>query len=191
MQLFSALYQRLMRWATHRHAPWYLGAISFAESSFFPIPPDVMLAPMSLARRERAWYYAALTTITSVLGGVFGYLIGMFAFHLLEPWLQTTSYWSAYQQAHAWFDEWGVWVVFIAAFSPIPYKAFTIAAGTMAMPLLPFIVASVVGRGMRFFLVAGVMRWGGERMERLLRNYIDRIGWIVVIAAVVAYFALR
>ncbi len=191
MRIFSALYGRVMHWAAHRHAEWYLAGLSFTESSFFPIPPDVMLAPMALARPERAWRLAALTTVASVLGGLFGYLIGHYAFTFIEPWIQRVGYTEAYQHAQEWFREWGFWAIFIAAFTPIPYKMFTIAAGVIAMPLLPFVIASLIGRGARFFLVAGIMQWGGARMERVLRQYIDRIGWVMVLAALIAYFAFR
>lgn len=195
MKLFAPLYERAMQWARHRHAPWYLGGLSFAESSFFPIPPDVMLAPMCLARPDRAWRFAWITTITSVLGGVAGYFIGLYAFGMVEPWLQEQPrYWSAYQQAIEWFGRWGVLAVFIAGFSPIPYKVFTIAAGVLSMALLPFVAASVVGRGARFFLVAGLMRWGGARMEAELHRHIDRLGWATVALVVLgggAYFALK
>lgn len=186
MRLFSPLYDRAMRWSRHRHAPWYLGGLSFAESSFFPIPPDVMLAPMSMAAPQRAWYYAALTTLTSVLGGLFGYAIGYFAFGLVEPLVgEGGRYAEPFAAAEAWFAEWGVWAIFIAGFSPIPYKIFTISAGVLHMALMPFLIASAVGRGARFFLVAALMAWGGERMEGLLRQYVDRLGWLVV-ALVVA-----
>lgn len=184
MRIFSALYARAMIWANHRHAPWYLGGLSFAESSFFPIPPDVMLAPMSLARTDRAWWYATLTTVTSVLGGLFGYLIGVLAIDAVLPLLVEAGYGARYEQVIDWFATWGVWVVFIAGFSPIPYKLFTIAAGASAMPLLPFALASLVGRGARFFLVAGLMRWGGAPMEQALRTYIDRLGWLVIVLGV-------
>ena len=187
MRLFSSLYHRVMQWARHRHAPWLLGAMSFAESSFFPIPPDVMLAPMALARPERAWSLAALTTITSVAGGVFGYVIGHFAFELVAPLIQRAGYWPVYLQAQQWFAAWGFWAIFIAAFTPIPYKMFTIAGGVIAMALVPFVLGSLIGRGARFFLVAGLMVWGGPRMEGLLRKYVDAIGWSVVALAVAAY----
>ena len=104
MKIFSPLYERAMAWSRHRRAPWFLGVLSFAESSFFPIPPDVMLAPMSLANPRRAWWFALLTTLTSVAGGLFGYLIGYFAFDLIEGWLRGSSYWGAYEQAVAWFE---------------------------------------------------------------------------------------
>lgn len=191
MRLFSALYDKTLGWSRHPNAPWYLGGLSFAESSFFPIPPDVMLAPMALARPEKAWHFALLTTLTSVLGGIAGYFIGVFFFDMIEPLLHEAGYWDRYLHAKAWFDEWGFWAIFIAGFSPIPYKVFTIAAGTISMAFLPFVLASAIGRGARFFLVAGLMRWGGERMERTLREYIDRIGWVVVIAAIAAYFLTR
>lgn len=177
-----------MVWARHRHAPWYLGVLSFAESSFFPIPPDVMLAPMALAQPRRAWSFALLTTLTSVLGGLFGYLIGLFLFELIAPWLHQVGYWDSYLQARTWFDEWGFWAIFIAGFSPIPYKVFTIAAGAITMALPPFILASIIGRGARFFLVAAFMRWGGARMEAVLRTHIDRLGWLTIVVAVLAYF---
>lgn len=180
MRLFSPLYARAMRWARHRHAPAYLGTMSFAESSFFPVPPDVMLAPMCLARPERAWNLALLTTLTSVAGGLAGYAIGYFAFEAIAPWLRTTQYWTGYQTAVAWFEEYGFWAVFIAGFSPIPYKVFTIAAGALSMALAPFTLASIIGRGARFYLVAGLMKWGGARMEAALHRYVDRLGWATV-----------
>ena len=185
MTLFSMLYTRTLAWSRHPHAPWYLGIVSFIESSFFPIPPDVMLAPMCLATPRRAWFFALLTTLTSVAGGLFGYLIGYFALDLLMPWLQTSAYWPAYETAVKWFEEWGFWAIFIAGFSPIPYKVFTIAAGAMSMALIPFTLASFIGRGLRFFIVAGLMAWGGARMESLLHKYVDRLGWATVAIVVI------
>ena len=190
MRLFSRLLEMVMGWAEHRHASYYLAGLSFAESSFFPIPPDVMLAPMTLAKPERAWRFALVTTIASVLGGIAGYLIGMFAFELVEPLLHRAGYWQRYLDAREWFAVWGVWVVFLAGFSPIPYKIFTITAGVVGMVFLPFVVASFIGRGARFFLVAWLMRMGGSRMEGILKQYIDRIGWLMVIIVVVGYFLL-
>lgn len=149
-----------------------------------------MLAPMVLARPQRAWHLAGLTTIASVLGGIFGYLIGMFAFEVVEPWLHQAGYWPTYLTTVEWFSKWGFWVVILAGFSPIPYKVFTIAAGTVGMVFVPFVIASVVGRGGRFFLVAGLIWWGGERMDRLLRRYLDRLGWLVAVLAIVIYFVV-
>ncbi len=191
MGVFSALYARTMQWSRHPHAPRYLVGLSFAESSFFPIPPDVMLAPMSMAEPARAWYYAALTTLASVLGGLLGYFIGVFAMEFVEPWLHNWGYWEAYQQAQGWFDRWGFWAVFLAGFSPIPYKVFTISAGVVAMALVPFLIASAVGRGARFFLVAMLMAWGGPRMEQVLHRYVDRVGWLLVGAFVLLFFYFK
>ncbi len=191
MHLFEGLYNRVMTWSRHPKAPWYLAGLSFAESSFFPIPPDVMLAPMTLARPSRWWRLAALTTVASVLGGLLGYALGALAFESLEPWIRDAGYWQGYVRARAWFHEWGFWAVFVAGFSPIPYKVFTIAAGSLSMVILPFIVASTIGRGLRFFLVAGLMAWGGERLENLLGRYVEILGWALVAAGVAGYLALR
>ncbi len=180
-----------MTWSRHRRAPWFLGGLSFAESSFFPIPPDVMLAPMSLANPRRAWWFALLTTLASVAGGLFGYLIGYYAFDAIEPWLRTSAYWGGYTEAVAWFEAWGFWAIFVAGFSPIPYKVFTIAAGVASMALMPFMLASLIGRGARFFLVAGLMAWGGARMEAMLRKYVDRLGWVTVGAVVAGMLLYR
>jgi membrane protein YqaA with SNARE-associated domain len=174
-----------MVWSRHRHAPWYLAGLSFSESSFFPIPPDVMLAPMSMAEPRAAFRLAALTTAASVLGGLLGYLIGHFAFDLITPLVtEGGRYAKPFAAAEAWFEKWGVWAVLIAGFSPIPYKVFTISAGVLHMALIPFLIASAVGRGGRFFLVSALMAWGGERMERGLRTYVDRIGWVMVLLVV-------
>ncbi|MBF0471575.1 MAG: DedA family protein [Gammaproteobacteria bacterium] len=189
--IFTKLYDRVLLWAEHRYAVRYLGALSFAESSFFPIPPDVMLAPMVLAQPQRAWRYALVTTLASTLGGVAGYLLGYFGFGLLQPWLVELGYADKLQQAMEWFDLWGIWVVLLAGFSPIPYKLFTISAGVLVMNLPLFILASAVGRGARFYLVAGAVRWGGPRMEPLLRQYVEQIGWLLVLLVGVTYLIVR
>jgi membrane protein YqaA with SNARE-associated domain len=188
MNLFTGLYDKCMQWARHRHATWYLSGLSFAESSFFPIPPDVMLAPMSMAKPGSAMRYALITTLASVVGGLFGYLIGAFFFEWIEPWLQQSHYWDKYQHGREWFARWGFWAILVAGFSPIPYKVFTIAAGTLGMNLPLFVVGSALGRGGRFFLVAGLMAWGGERMESTLRVWVEWLGWLVVLLVLAAYF---
>ena len=191
MGLFSRLYDLAMKWSEHRHAPRYLAGMSFAESSFFPVPVDVMLAPMALARPEKAWHFAFIATTFSVLGGTVGYFAGYFAMDLLEPWIKTLGYWPRYQQIIAGFNEWGIWIVFIAGVSPIPYKLFTITAGALNMALLPFILISIVARSARFYAVSGLMLWGGERMEIKLRKYMDIIGWSVVVLSVIAYIIFK
>lgn len=192
MRVFTRLYDAALRWSRHRHAPRYLGALSFAESSFFPVPPDVMLMPMSLAKPDRAMAFAALTTVTSVAGGMAGYAIGYFALEWVAPLIQEGGRWAVfYARASAWFDQWGFWAILIAGFSPIPYKVFTISAGALAMTFVPFVVASAIGRGARFFLVAGLLAWGGAAMEARLRLYVEWIGWAVVGLGGVAYLVLR
>ena len=192
MKIFSALYEWTLKWAEHKFAPRILALLTFAESVFFPIPPDVLLAPMVLAQREKAWRFAALTTVASVIGGVVGYGLGYMMF---EPWIQPLitefGYQARFDKAMLWFSEWGVWVVFIAGFSPIPYKLFTVSAGFLHMAFLPFLLASAIGRGMRFFLVAGVIRWGGAPMEQKIRQWVDVLGWLVVSVIVIAYIATR
>jgi len=192
MRLFAPLYDLVLGWARHPYAERYLGVLSFTESSFFPIPPDVMLAPMCLADRKKAWRYASITTICSLLGGMAGYAIGYFLFEQIEPWLHEWGYWPAYLKGKEWFDAWGIWAVLIAGFSPIPYKIFTISAGVVALSFPAFVIASLIGRGARFFLVAGLVVAGGEKMEVLLPKYIERIGWSVVALAVAlgVYFTL-
>jgi len=184
MRLFGPLYERVIGWARHPHAERYLGGLSFAESSFFPIPPDVMLAPMCLADRSKAWRYATITTLTSLVGGIAGYAIGYFLFAAIEPWMHEMGYWPAYLKGKEWFDSWGIWAVFVAGFSPIPYKIFTITAGVVVLSFPGFVIASLIGRGARFFLVAGLVVAGGQRMEELIPKYVERIGWSVVILAV-------
>lgn len=192
MKVFTHLYNWTLKWVDHKLAPSILGFLSFAESVFFLIPPDVLLAPMVLAKPEKAWFYASITTVASVLGGIAGYFLG---FYMFEPWIQPliTEFGKqeTFDLAVTWFKEWGIWVVFIAGFSPIPYKIFTVSAGFLAMAFLPFILASAIGRGMRFFLVAGVIHFGGEKMEKSIRKWVDVMGWTVVILIVLAYFILR
>ena len=184
MRVFSGIYQQMLVWARHRYAERYLTGLSFAESSFFPIPPDVMLLPMAYANRQKAWRYALLTTIASVLGGVLGYVIGYMAFDIIEPFITRSGYQTHLQQVQAWFDQWGIWVVFLAGFSPIPYKLFTISAGMMSMMFVPFVLASLIGRGGRFFLVAGLVVWGGDSLQHQVERYIERIGWFLVVLLV-------
>ena len=183
MRLFGPLYERVIGWARHPHAERYLGGLSFAESSFFPIPPDVMLAPMCLADRSKAWRYATITTLTSLAGGIAGYASGYFLFEAIEPWMHEMGYWPAYLKGKEWFDSWGIWAVFVAGFSPIPYKIFTITAGVAVLNFPGFVIASLVGRGARFFLVAGLVVAGGQRMEEMIPKYVERIGWSVVLLA--------
>jgi membrane protein YqaA with SNARE-associated domain len=191
MKIFSYLYQKMMAWSKHPRAPYYLYGLSFLESSLFPIPPDVMLAPMVLANPARGWRYATGTTVASVLGGLLGYAMGWFFMDIIFPYLQALGYEHAYHQVVAWFKVWGFWVIFVAGFAPIPYKLFTIAGGAMGMGLIPFIIGSTVGRGGRFFLVTGLMLWGGEHVHRIMNEYVERLGWIVLVLVIGIYYTVH
>ena len=182
--MFLRLYDWVIDLASRRKAPVFLSVLSFTESSFFPIPPDVMLIPMCLAKPLKAWLYAMLCTLFSVLGGMGGYLIGKLAFDWIEPWLMGSHYADTFTAAVAAFETWGFWYILVAGFTPIPYKVFTISAGVVGMPFLAFIGGSVVGRGGRFFLVAALIRLGGEKLTAQLRKYVDLIGWITLVLAV-------
>lgn len=190
MKIFTTLYDKALKWSKHPKAPWFLGGLSFAEASFFPIPPDVMLMPMSLAQPKKAYRYALIATLFSLLGGLLGYLIGYGLFDVVWPLIEKMHYVDQYHKIESFFKEYGVWIVFIAGFSPIPYKLFTIAAGATSMALLPFVVASFLGRGGRFFLVAAIMKIGGEKYEAKIRQSIDVIGYGLIVLVII-YLALR
>jgi membrane protein YqaA with SNARE-associated domain len=189
--MFLKLYDRVIALAAHRRAPAFLATLSFTESSFFPVPPDVMLMPMCLARPKKSWSYAALCTLFSVLGGMAGYLIGKLAFGWIEPWLMESHYAGTFTSAVEAFETWGFWYILLAGFTPIPYKVFTISAGVVGMPWLAFIGGSVVGRGGRFFLVAALIRLGGEKLAASMRKYIDIIGWVMIVLAVVVLAVIK
>lgn len=191
--MFLRLYDRIIALAAHRRAQAFLAALSFAESSVFPVPPDVMLIPMCLSKPKKSWQYAALCTLASVLGGMAGYLVGKLAFAWIEPWLMQSSYASTFNSAVTAFETWGFWYILVAGFTPIPYKVFTISAGVVGMPFLAFTGGSVIGRGGRFFLVGALIRLGGETLTTHLRKYIDWIGWITIalVAVVFAFIKMR
>ncbi len=179
--MFESIYQGVMRFSRRREAPYYLSLLSFVESFILPFPPpDVMLAPMSLARPSRAMQFAALTLFFSVLGGLVGYMIGAFLFDLAEPYVIAWGYQARFEKVTTWFEHWGFWAVLVAGFSPVPYKLFTIAAGVLNLALIPFVLASIIGRGARFFLLAWCLARYGPAIEPKLVRYIEYIGWTVV-----------
>ena len=177
MNILQKLYNKTLDLAGHAKASYYLFVLSVAESSFFPIPPDVMLAPMCLAKPSRVWMFAFIATTGSVLGGVLGYIIGKFSFDYIEPFIEKFGYMMAYQNAVNWFFDWGFWAILIAGFSPIPYKVFTIAAGVLNMAFLPFVLGSIIGRGSRFYLVAFLVKLFGNKIDFILKKYMNKIGW--------------
>lgn len=187
MNLFGSIYDKIIDWSKHKYAAYWLSFVSFIEAIFFPIPPDVMLIPMSMSKPHQATKYAIYATVASVLGGIIGYGIGYFAFDWVKDLIGNWGMQASFDQAMAWFKEWGVWIVFLAGFSPIPYKVFTICAGVMQMAFLPFVITAAISRFARFFLVAKLSAWGGEKYADKIRRSIELIGWGTVAVAVAAY----
>lgn len=191
MNIFGAMYDKTMEWSKHRFAAFWLSFVSFIEAIFFPIPPDVMLIPMSMSKPKSAVKFALYTAIASALGGIVGYAIGYFATDWVQGIVQQWGYGDHWATAIKWFEQWGVLVVFVAGFSPIPYKVFTICAGVMQMAFLPFVLTAFISRAARFLLVAKLAAWGGKKFAAKLRKSIEIIGWSVVVLAVAAYFILK
>ena len=189
MKLFSYLYNKTSSWSAHPYAPYYLAGVSFIESSFFPIPPDVMLITMGLAKPHRSWHYALIATLFSVIGGMVGYLIGLYCMEFIGPYIEASSYASSYKQIHLWFEQRGIWMIILAGVTPLPYKICTVTAGAMHMAFLPFVIGSVIGRGIRFFLVCGILYFAGDRLEARLRRSIDAIG-AAMLAMIAVVFCL-
>lgn len=183
------MFQKLYRWtlslAKSQHAPWALGAIAFAESSFFPVPPDTILVPMSLAKPKSAWTYALICTIGSVLGGLLGYAIGAFLYETIGKWLiQIYGYGNRVDELRTLYAHWGWAVILLKGFTPVPYKVVTITSGLLAYSLPLFIFLSVVTRGARFFVIAVLLMRYGESVHALLDKY---FGWFLgILAAVTA-----
>ena len=162
------------------HATWALGAVSFIESSVFPIPPDTLLIPMVIAKREKAFFYATICTITSVIGGLLGYFIGALLFDAVaEPLLAFYGYADKFASFTARYNEWGVWIVLIAGLTPFPYKVITIASGATGLPLPIFILASVVARGLRFFILSALLYWLGPPIRTFIEK---RLGLVFTLA---------
>jgi membrane protein YqaA with SNARE-associated domain len=178
-----AMLRRLYDWCIDAsgkpHASWIMGIVSFVESSFFPVPPDAMLIPMSLARPDRAYFYAALCTATSVAGGVLGYVIGAFLYDSLGLWLmQIYGYGNKIETFTEAYREWGAWIILLKGLTPIPYKIVTIASGFAHYPVIPFILLSVIARGTRFFFVAFLLTRYGPRAREIIEK---RLGfWVTV-----------
>ncbi|OOF66441.1 YqaA family protein [Rodentibacter sp. Ppn85] len=191
MNIFGVMYDKTMEWSKHRFATFWLCLVSFIEAIFFPVPPDVMLVPMSMSKPKSAVKFALYTAIASVLGGMVGYAVGYFATDWVQGIMQQWGYGDHWATAMKWFEQWGILVVFVAGFSPIPYKVFTICAGVMQMVFFPFVLTAFISRAARFLLVAKLAAWGGEKFAAKLRKSIEIIGWSVVALAVAAYFILK
>jgi membrane protein YqaA with SNARE-associated domain len=188
--MLRRLYDWTLSLASGPRAPAALGTVSFVESSIFPIPPDILLIPMVIAQRDRAWFFALLCTVTSVLGGIVGYMIGHFLFQqVAEPILAFYGYLDKVERFTEIFNAWGWWFVFIAGLTPFPYKVITIASGAAGLSLPVFLLASVISRGIRFLAVAGLLYFFGPP----IRDFIEkRLGlmFTVFVVLLVGGFAL-
>jgi len=187
--MFRKLYDWVFSLARSRHATPALAVVSFAESSVFPVPPDVMLCPMILARPDRAYFYAAVCTVASVLGGILGYCIGYFLTDVGMALLRLLGHSEGLAEFQHWFDRWGLAVILIKGLTPVPYKLVTIAAGLAQFSFPAFLAASVVTRGGRFFLEAWILRrWGPAMLEMVEKRLAlwSIIGIVVLVGAIVA-----
>ena len=186
--------RRLYNWciaAAHKpHAEWMLGIISFVESSFFPIPPDVMLIPMSIARPSRAYYYATLCTITSVAGGLVGYAIGAVLYDSIGQWLIALyGYGDKVEAFREAYNAYGAWIILLKGVTPIPYKIVTITSGFAGYNIFLFVIFSMIARGMRFYLLAFLLHRYGERARAILEERLEfwvLLGAVVLVAGIVA-----
>ena len=190
--MLRRLYDKVIALSASRHAPWWLAAISFAEASFFPIPPDVLLIPMVLARRERAWSLALLCTIASVAGGALGYFIGYALFEVLAtPLLHAYHYEAAFARFKDSYAEYGLWVILLKGVTPIPYKIVTIASGAASFNFWVFMAASVATRGARFFLVSALLYFFGPPVRAFIEKRLGLVLLGVLAGIIFGFVVLR
>jgi membrane protein YqaA with SNARE-associated domain len=181
--MFRGLYNWTLRLAGHRHAMRSMAAISFAESSFFPIPPDVMIVPMMLARRDRAYLIAAVCAVASVAGAVVGYGIGYFLYESLGQWLiNLYGLQDSVEQFRAWYREWGAAIILIKGLTPIPFKLVTIASGLAEFNFALFLITALITRAARFFLIAALISKFGAPIQEFIEKRLTLIGWLFLIA---------
>src|SRR5262245_22630095 len=177
--MLRKMYDWCVNAASKPYGTWLLGLVSFVESSFFPIPPDAMLLPMGLAQPKRAYYYATVCTVTSVAGGVLGYVIGAVLYDSIGQWLiQLYGYGAKAEAFREAYRQYGAWIIVLKGLTPIPYKIVTITSGLAAYPILPFILLSFVARGMRFYLVAFLINRYGDRARKIIEERLEF--WTVV-----------
>jgi membrane protein YqaA with SNARE-associated domain len=190
--MMRRMYDWMMGMAGSPRAPWALAIVSFIESSFFPIPPDVMLIPMVLRDRSKAWWYATIATIASVLGGLFGYAIGYFFFEAIgKPILNFYGKEHALDSFIQFVHEYGVEAVIIKGMTPIPFKVVTIAAGVAKMDLLAFVGASIIARAMRFYLVAALLYFFGQPIREFIERRLTLVTTVSVVVLVSGFVAVK
>jgi membrane protein YqaA with SNARE-associated domain len=200
MKLFGPIYERALVWARNPRAPALLTGLSFAEAVFFPVPPEVMLAPMALSQPQRAFRFATWSLLGSLAGAVLGYALGHYAYELIKPmlasmgWIERIDEQVEYLRGIAADSPWKTfWILVLAGFTPIPLKFFTWASGIVGVPLLPFLASMAVGRGKRVYLIAAAIRLGGARAEAALHRWIEPLGWIAtaLLLAGIGYLVWR
>ena len=190
--MLHRLYARVMALAASRNATWWLALIAFAEASFFPIPPDAMLIPMALAKPRSAWRFAAICTAGSVAGGALGYLIGYAVFdQVARPILNIYGYGPAFATFQAKFQEYGLWIILIKGLTPIPYKIVTISAGAARFDFALFMMASVLTRGARFFLVATLLHFFGDAVRDFIEKRLTLVTSALAFGVVGGFVALK
>jgi membrane protein YqaA with SNARE-associated domain len=190
--MLDRVYARTLALAASRYATAALALVAFAESSFFPLPPDLLLIPMILARPRRAFLLAGLCTVMSVLGGFLGYAIGYFLFDAIgRPILEFYHAMGRYDALKAAFAQWGVWIIIIKGLTPIPYKLVTIASGVAQFPIVPFALASLVSRSLRFFLLAALLWRFGEPVREFIERRLMLVTSLFAAALVGGFVALR
>jgi membrane protein YqaA with SNARE-associated domain len=190
--VIDRLYSRALALAASRHAMWALAAISFAESSFFPLPPDILLIPMILAKPRRAWLIATVCTVASVLGGLLGYAIGYFLFDAVgRPVLEFYHAMDKYEALKAAFAQWGAWIIILKGLTPIPFKLVTIASGVAQFDLVAFVLASLVSRSLRFFLLAALLWRFGDPVREFIERRLMLVTSAFAAALVGGFLVLR
>ena len=190
--MIKRLYDKTMALAAHQQAIYFLALISFIEASFFPIPPDVMLIPMVLMKPSRAWFFALIATVFSVLGGIFGYLIGAFLYEqLAQPILYTLGKEAEIANFSQKYNEIGLWAVITAGVSPIPFKVVTLMSGATNLNFVIFVGASLVSRGIRFFIVAGLLNFYGHEIKIFIERYLNWVFMLFVILLLFGFIGLK
>ena len=193
-------HRRLYDWVIHfsdtPHGERALFALSFAESSFFPVPPDVLLGPLALGAPKKWLRFALSCSIASVLGGIFGYFIGMFLWDAIGPWAyehlgaigMTEKNFETFQK---WYADYDFWIVFTCGFTPLPYKVCTISAGVAKINFIGFLIASTVSRTARFFIVAGLMGWKGEKIRPFIEKYFNWLSLLFVVLLIGGFAVIK
>jgi membrane protein YqaA with SNARE-associated domain len=194
MRLFKPIYEAALKWAAHPEAEWFLAGLSFVEAFIFPVAPEVMLAPMTLAKPRRWAHYATISLACSLVGAFVGYTLGHYAFHAVRPLLAEIGWLPAIEAQVARLQSlsgWRIfWMLVLAGFLPIPLKIFTWASGFAGVPLPAFVAGMLVGRGKRVYILCGLIRLGGKRVEDAIHRWIEWIGWgvLALIVLIVIYF---